>query len=100
MAKSRKQLQKMLAEQLDTTNVYFQPPESLKMEYPAIVYKLSDIDNKMANNSVYKQNKAYDITVIDNDPDSKLVEKMSMLATFITQFTLDNLYHTVFRLYY
>lgn len=100
MAKSRKQLQKMLTEQLGTTNVYFQPPESLRMKYPAIIYKLSDIDNKMANNSVYKQNKAYDITVIDDDPDSKLVEKMSILATFITQFTSDNLYHTVFRLYY
>ena len=56
----------------------------------------------MANNSIYKQEKIYKITVIDEDPDSELVEKALRLplCSFSTRFTSDNLYHTVFKLYY
>ena len=32
---------------------YFQPPESVKMSYPAIVYSLDDIDKTYANDGVY-----------------------------------------------
>lgn len=38
MTKDRIGLSKLLREILDSDNVYFQPPESLKMNYPAIVY--------------------------------------------------------------
>ena len=34
-------------------HTYFQPPASVKMKYPAIVYELDDIDTKHANNSIY-----------------------------------------------
>ena len=102
MAKSREQLQKMLVEQLSTVNVYFLPPESVRIKYPAIIYELSNLNTKMANNSIYKQEKIYKITVIDEDPDSELVEKALRLplCSFSTRFTSDNLYHTVFKLYY
>ena len=32
---------------------YFQPPESIKMNYPAIVYSLDDVDKTYANDGVY-----------------------------------------------
>ena len=35
----RNDLQKLLVEVLGSKNVYFQPPESVKMKYPAIVYQ-------------------------------------------------------------
>lgn len=35
---SRLDLQTFLEELLESKNVYFQPPESVKMKYPAIVY--------------------------------------------------------------
>lgn len=50
---SRPDLQLLLEELLESRNVYFQPPESVKMNYPAIVYALEDIENAHADNGVY-----------------------------------------------
>ena len=99
---TRIDLQNVLEELLGSRNVYYQPPESLKMSYPAIVYSRKTIDNSYANNSVYKQNQAYAITVIDKNPDSEIVNKVSKLPTcrFDRHFKSDNLNHDVFTLYY
>ena len=99
---TRVDLQNVLEELLGSRNVYYQPPESLKMNYPAIVYARKTIDNSYANNSVYKQNYAYEITVIVKNPDSEIVNKMSKLPTcrFDRHFKSDNLNHDVFTLYY
>ena len=99
---TRIDLQNVLEELLGSRNVYYQPPESLKMSYPAIVYSRKTIDNSYANNSVYKQNYAYEITVIDKNPDSEIVNKVSKLSTcrFDRHFKSDNLNHDVFTLYY
>lgn len=99
---TRIDLQNVLEELLGSRNVYYQPPESLKMSYPAIVYSRKAIDNSYANNSVYKQNYAYEITVIDKNPDSEIVNKVSKLTTcrFDRHFKSDNLNHDVFTLYY
>lgn len=99
---TRVDLQNVLEELLGSRNVYYQPPESLKMNYPAIVYTRKTIDNSYANNSVYKQNYAYEITVIDKKPDSEIVNKVSKLLTcrFDRHFKSDNLNHDVFTLYY
>ena len=99
---TRVDLQVKLERILGSRNVYYQPPESLKMNYPAIVYARKTIDNSYANNSVYKQNYAYEITVIDKNPDSEIVNKISKLPTcrFDRHFKSDNLNHDVFTLYY
>lgn len=47
---------------------YFQPPESIKMNYPAIVYSLDDVDKTYANDGVYLSNRRYAVTVIDSRP--------------------------------
>ena len=99
---SRLKLQTELEELLGTKNVYYSPPASLKMQYPAIVYSRSDIDNAHANNSVYKQEYAYEITVIDRNPDSEIVKKVSRLprCRFNRHYPSDNLNHYVFTIYY
>lgn len=99
---SRLELQVLLEEILESRNVYYQPPESVKMSYPAIVYSLSNIKNNFANNSVYSQHTEYEITVIDFDPDSKIVATISKLPTcrFDRSYPSDNMYHTVFTLTY
>lgn len=83
-------------------HVYFQPPESLKIKYPAIIYSRSDIENKHANDKVYNQSYFYELIVIDKDPDSEIVEKVSKLSTcrFDRHYTADNLNHDAFALYY
>ena len=99
---SRLELQTMLEELLGSRNVYFQPPESIKMKYPAIVYSRSDIENRAADNSVYTQSHFYQLIVIDEDPDSEIVEKVSKLpkCRFDRHYTADNLNHDTFTIYY
>ena len=99
---TRVDLQNVLEELLGSRNVYYQPPESLKMNYPAIVYARKTIDNSYANNSVYKQNYAYEITVIDKNPDSEIVDKMAKFKTarFVRHMVVDNLNHDIFNIYY
>lgn len=83
-------------------HTYYQPPESIKMNYPAIVYSRKSIDNVHANNSIYRQSNAYEVIVIDEDPDSEIVSKVSKLPTcrHDRHYESDNLNHDVFTLYY
>lgn len=99
---SRPNLQTELEELLGSKNVYYQPPASVQMKYPAIVYSRKDIENTFADNLVYNQSHSYEVIVIDQDPDSVFVEKISKLPTcrFDRHYTADNLNHDVFTLYY
>ena len=98
----REELHEILCEALGSRNVYFQPPESIKMKYPAIVYFRDDIDNSFANDSVYMQSLAYSVTVIDSDPDSEIVAKVSRLprCQYDRHYKADNLNHDMFTIYY
>ncbi len=99
---SRLQLQTELEELLGSKNVYYQPPASVKMSYPAIVYSRNDIKNDFANNDVYSQNRSYEVIVIDKNPDSEIVDRVSQLpmCRFDRHYTSDNLNHDVFTLFY
>lgn len=99
---NRLDLHELLCEVLGSRNVYYSPPESVKIKYPAIVYSRSDIDNKFANDTVYKQSHVYSITVIDDDPDSEIVKRMSLIprCKFDRHFVSDNLNHDTFTIYY
>ena len=83
-------------------NVYFQPPESMKMTYPAIRYSIKNIDTKFAANSIYAKKLCYEIMVIDKNPDSVIPEKLLQLpyCSFDRHYVADNLNHYVFTLYY
>lgn len=99
---SRLELQTILERVLGSPYVYFQPPNSIEMNYPAIVYGLDKIENSYANDGVYSSKKKYQITVIDEDPDSVVVDRVAVLPTcrFIRHFESDNLNHDVFTLHY
>lgn len=99
---SRIELQKLLEDVLGSRQVYFQPPETVKMSYPAIVYSLNDIDNRFADDDVYRQNRSYQITVIDRNPDSEVRDRISLLpkSRFNRYFASDNLNHYVFIMYF
>lgn len=99
---NRVKLHEKLVEILGSRNVYFQPPETLKLQYPAIVYTRSDIKNTFADDEVYKQSCFYELTVIDYDPDSEIVSKVSKLPKirFNRHYASDNLNHDTFTIYY
>lgn len=99
---SRLELQNLLESILGSRNVYYQPPESIKIKYPAIIYSRNNIDNNFADDIVYMQNHTYQITVIDANPDSEIVNKISKLpmCRYNRHYTSDNLNHDVFILNY
>ena len=98
----RLELHEILVDTLGARDVYFQPPSSVQMKYPCIVYSRSRIDTKHANNRLYKYYKAYTVTVIDQDPDSGTLDRVLKLphCRFDRHFTADNLNHDVFTIYY
>lgn len=102
MSKPRTELQQLLESILGSGYVYFQPPASVKMNYPAIVYSLGSIRDLNADNEPYVHNKAYTVTVIDKNPDSPIAEKMIDLpeCSFDRAYTADNLNHFVYTLFY
>ena len=99
---TRLNLQTLLETLLGSKNVYFQPPPSFIMQYPCIVYSLNNIKTDHADNRPYNLKKRYAITVIDSNPDSILIDKISVLpaCSFERAFTADKLNHTVFNIYY
>ncbi len=103
MARSRQQLSEILNGIMGTSKrVYFQPPASIKMIYPCIIYKLDDIDAEFANNLPYALTKKYVVQIIAKDPDTELPMKVTQLpmCTMNRAYTADNLYHYVFDLYF
>lgn len=100
--KRRHKLHKILKDILGSENVYFQPPESVKMKYPAIVYLRSNERIIHADNIPYKRVKRYQITVITKDPDSDIPDKIGELsgASFNRFFTSEGLNHDVYTLYF
>lgn len=95
-------LQSKLEEILGSRYVYFQPPESVKLNFPAIVYSVKKIDSQYANNIPYIQSRGYKVTVIDYEPDSEIAVRVSQLpmCKHESHFASDDLHHDVFTLYY
>lgn len=80
------------------SHVYFQPPESRKMKYPAIRYKLNNYRKVYANNGAYRLIPSYEVILIDHDPDSIYAQQLLRLpnSTFDRTYVDDNLNHFVF----
>lgn len=99
---SRKSLQKMLETILGSKEVYFQPPESRKIKYPAIMYSLNNIVARHADNIPYLKKKQYSVIFITRDPDDSIIDELSELSacSFERFYTADNLNHYVFNLYF
>lgn len=96
------ELQAKLEELLGSRNVYYQPPASLKMKYPAIRYETIDIEKKYANNLSYLYRTRYQLTVISKEPDHEVIRKILdlPLSSFGRHYVADNLNHDVINLYY
>lgn len=96
----RQQLHEIL--QGITDNVYFQPPENIKLEYPCIVYSRDSADTIFADNEPFSITKRYMVTVIDRDPDSDIPDEVARLpmCTFNRWFAADNLNHDVYQLFF
>ena len=103
MGHSRLEFHEVLVEILGIPGqVYFQPPESYKMRYPCIVYKRDTVATEFANNLPYSLDTGYDVTVIDEDPDSDIPFKIGQLpkSSHSRTFTTEDLNHDTYKVYF
>ena len=99
---NRLDLQNKLEEILGSRNVYYQPPDSVKMKYTAIKYSKDNVSFRHANDSKYSKMTRYQLIVISRKPDDPVIEKLLALpyCSYDRPYIADNLYHDVLTLYF
>lgn len=82
--------------------LYIQPPAGMHMEYPCITISRETGDTVFADNEVHRHQKRYQLTGIDEDPNSWLYDFLAALprARHDRSFPADNLNHDVFTLFF
>lgn len=102
---NRLKLQKILEDVMVNNgkpkNVYFQPPESLKMSYPCIVYHRQYITKIPADNMKYLADRQYRVIYIDRNPISEVIDCLLELpcCRYISHSVVDNLNQDAFEIY-
>ena len=104
---SRLSLHEDLKTLLGSSNVYYQPPESLKIKYPCFIYRLSSANVTPADNNIYLYTRQYHLTFITKDPDSELIDEIPKFfakkfkgCRMSAHFTSDNLNHYNYTIHY
>lgn len=102
MAK-RLELHNILCGILGSNNVYYQPPENLKLKYPCIIYNLSPGKMIHAGGKIYSMREKYNLTVIDTNPQSTIYKDLVMglpYCGFNRHYVTDGLIHDSLDVYY
>lgn len=83
-------------------NVYFQPGPNVTMAYPCIVYERDVADKKPADNVAYSWTQGYQVTYIDSQPDSDVIDKLMEFpySEYNRHFATSGLNHDVFVIYH
>lgn len=97
---SRLKLSNLLRMILGTGNVYYQPPESKKLEYPCIIYKLVKKDAVHADNRKYLKYDIYQVTYVDRNTESEIPDEIGEIpySEFRNTFVKDGLAHWVYEI--
>lgn len=101
MTDERKKLGNKLRAIDGVKKVYFQPPESVKLVYPCILYFFSSAETRYGNNFPYNFKPGFTVIIIDHNPDSSIPSEVAKMkgAKFDRHYVRDNLHHFVFRIY-
>lgn len=93
-------LQTDLEEILGSRNVYYQPPASISMKYPCIVYNYDGESNVYSDDIKYLTFDEYTITHITTEVLPEVLDKLASMpySSFVRQFKTDGLYHYVYKL--
>lgn len=81
--------------------IYYNPPETVKMSYPCIVYNRVNLGARHADNMPYFRYDTYTVThIYAKESESDLTTKLALQSgfSFDRGYTADNLHHDVFTL--
>lgn len=87
----------------DEDKVHFQPPESVKLTFPCILFKFEGFKEFFANDGRHMLREKYTATHIYREPEADLKEEVLsafLFASFDRPYIADNLYHDVYTIYY
>lgn len=99
----RMYLQRLLSAIPEVRKAYFQPPRNVKMEFPCIIYQLDGAKSLHADDNEYFSRNKYNVIIIDSNPDSVIpgiFHKNFNMSSFDRTYTVDNLNHWVYTLYF
>lgn len=97
------ELREVQEEILGYHHTYFEPTESVRMKYDAIVYEKSAMNVQRASNRSYTIRDGYQVTVISRDPETKMpwaIQNHFERCAPGRPFVRDNLYHFPFTIFY
>ena len=97
------ELREIQNEILGYQHTYFEPPESVRMQYDAVVYELTDLNVRRASNRSYTIRDGYQVTVISRDAETKMphaIQEHFERCSPGRPFVKDNLHHFPFTIYY
>lgn len=99
--KTRKDLSNKLRSILGSNNVYYRVPSS-GMKYPCIKYSLERNLTFFADDIKYINKKRWKLTVIDENPDSEIPDKINELpyCQLDRTYEVSGMNHWVFILYF
>lgn len=105
MAKPRSRLHELLCDILGSRFCYFDPPASIQMRYPCIVYRYENSETRSADNERYKRDKRYIVTIIDSEADSEIADRLidDKRISYLSSdrnYVMDGLHHFVFTIFY
>lgn len=101
--RSRLELHDALCQVPGVKKVYFQPPSTVKLHYPCIIYKRDGAFKEEADDSAYFYKPRYSLTVVDPNPDSKIADYIVThfsMCRIDRNYTSNNLHHFSIILYY
>lgn len=98
----QKPLHDILCEIIGEDRCYFEPPSNIQMKYPCIIYHSLNGQDTFADNIHYLKFKRYSVTVIDEDPDSKIPEKLEELTYCSSDrdYCYEGLWHFSYTLFF
>lgn len=98
---SRLELQATLEDILESRQVFFQPPRNLQV-FPAIIYEPDAEERTNADNQVYGIVDRYQVTLLDQEPDSLVRHKLRLLpmTSFNRWFAIEGLNHFIYTIYF
>lgn len=101
MDQKQTKLHEMLVNAASPYPVYFQPPMTLRLQYPCLVYQLDRISARHANNLPYHADRSYTMTFITLDPVNTVKDKLALLPKCRMNrfYTAENMNHYTYTIY-
>lgn len=102
----REYIDTLLRSLTGVNKVYFQPPATVSLKYPCVIYTFSNYERWFADDKALFSWPEYEVTLIDRDPESEIHRQIMLLdqdsgnncyVSFQRFYTADNLNHWSYR---